>query len=58
MNEMQNELKIISSDLNTTQRQFVEEIITDHQQYGTKDCLLQTEFEHSMLAKHQVSVCI
>lgn len=55
---MQNELKIISSDLNTTQRQFVEEIITDHQQYGTKDCLLQTEFEHSMLAKHQVSVCI
>ena len=69
MNEMQNKLKIISSDLNLTQRQFVEvqrreeEIKTeinnkeqDIQTERMQDCLLQTEIEQSMLAKHQVSL--
>jgi hypothetical protein len=66
LNEMQNKLKIINSELITTQRQFQEfqmrenEIKADLsnreqdiQNERMQDCLLQTEIEQSLLTKHQ-----
>jgi coiled-coil domain-containing protein 40 len=66
LNEMQNKLKIINSELSATQRQFKEfqsreneirEEITksehDIQTEKMQDCLLQTEIEQSLLLKQQ-----
>lgn len=66
LNEMQNKLKIINSELLSTQRQFkdfemrereIQEDITrnEHEIQNEKmqDCLLQTEVEQSLLMKQQ-----
>lgn len=66
LNEMQNKLKIINSELSATQRQFrdfecreaeiKEEIAAkeqDIQSEKVQDCLLQTEIEQSLLLKQQ-----
>lgn len=66
LNEMQNKLKIINSELLSTQRQFkdfemreneIQEEITrnEHEIQNEKmqDCLLQTEVEQSLLMKQQ-----
>jgi coiled-coil domain-containing protein 40 len=66
LNEMQNKLKIINSELASTQRQFkefemrereIQEEIQknehDIQNEKMQDCLLQTEVEQSMLLKQQ-----
>ena len=66
VNEMQNKLKIINTELATTQRQYKEfqmradeikeEIASKEQDIQTEkvqDCLLQTEIEQSLLLKQQ-----
>lgn len=66
LNEMKNKLKIINTDLATTQRQFkelqmredeIKEAIAakeqDVQTEKMQDCLLQTEVEQSLLLKQQ-----